>query len=781
MKVARLLVLFASLLRPVAAESQHSVAWRDETLQQAQRILATWQHESRGVSHEFKAQGADVSSPREPAEPVEEGEDTVVTCDGAMLFDTESHNIVYVGNVRLADPCLKLHAPGRLFVRLPEKELATKQDEARQSLEEALPENDSKPHAAPAEKPAETKPTDDKKSAFALPEGMEPVYLAAADAVADAENNHIILFSPAGSMPVTAESGPNKLTVTPAAEQPAYVLADADGNITVVGQEIAVVWVDEKHQRTELQVEGGSMCYNAAAHAVALTGRCFLRRPEGDIRCDRLLVVSLQGKHEVSEDVGFMQQFASVNAEGIAAVYAEGGVAMTTAGSGEQPASSLRAEVLHYDAETGLCSLTGDACELAYAEQYALQGARRIVLSPDGALAAEGETLSGAYQRPSEDGKSLLKGQFRTRGLMTFTPKGDYAEIRLPQGVSASDAEGDFSCTGELTALLLPVEEVKVPQVPASKLNLALARFRTLDRAAACGDVTAHRYAPLTHQETAHLQAERAEFDLQHHAAELFGTSSSSIRAAYNGNTLEATPDGDNAPHLSLSESGDTELRGGMIHASFTDEKKGSVTARCAHALRLLRAENKLETDGATEFRTEQGILVTKGPLYASLIVEEPSESALSRKKGFHLPYTGIREAATDHGGSVQTAQGSMQCTGHIRVTMDGAANGKDAKMAGLKTATAEGNVAIAGKDSTGRIIRATGDRLTLDAATGEKVLTGSRVTLSDGRNTHTVSGGKASVRIDARNNAVIRGTTHSTTVNSIHEQIEQQTKKDKQ
>lgn len=773
MKAARSLALFASLLLPAAAADAAwtEAAWRDETLQQAQRIIAQWQHESQGVKHEFTEQGVDAAQEETTAQD-ETGEDTVITADGAMLFDTESHNIVYVGNVRLSDPRLKLHAAGRLFVRLPESELADKQQAARQSIEEALPENAPKPRELREEKQA---PEGADASAFELPAGMAPLRLAAADAVADAENNHIILFSPAGGMPITAESGENGLNIIPAADGAAHVLADADGNITLVGQSIAAEWVDEKGQRTELSVEGGSLCYNAAEHSIALTGACTLHLPGGDICCDKQLLIRLQGEHEVKEDASFLQQFSALKVTGIAAVHAEGGVEMTGSATEGQPDSSLKGEVLDYDAETGLCSLSGEECTLAYAGQYSLQGAQRILLSPDGALTVEGRELGGTYQRPAEKGETPLTGQFRTGGLITITPKGDHAEVCLPQGITATDPEADFSCTGELTATLLPAEGVNAPQVADSKLNLALARFRTLDHAAASGGVTAHRYAAGTHQETAHLQAERAEFDLTHSAAELFGTTTSPILAAFNGNTLEATPDGDVAPHLSLSAEGDAELRGGLIHAAFTDEKQGTVTARCAHALRLLRAENKLETDGATEFRAEQGILITKGPFYALLTAAEtPAEP---KKKGFHLPYTGIREAGTDQGGSVQTAQGSLQCTGRIRVTMDSSA-AKDGKMGGLQTASAEGNVAIAGKDGTGRIIRATGDRLSFDAATGEKVLTGSRVSLGDGHNTHTASGGNASVRIDARNNAVIRGATHSTTVSGIREQIEQQTKK---
>ncbi len=777
MKAARSLALFAAFLLPAAAADAAWTdgAWRDDALQQAQRVIAQWQHESRGVKHEFTEQGVDAATEGTTAAE-EESEDTVITADGAMLFDTASHNIVYVGNVRLSDPRLKLHAAGRLFVRLPESELADKRQAARQTIEEALPENAPKPRSIREPQP-EAESAD--KSAFELPAGMAPLRLAAADAVADAENNHILLFSPAGGMPITAESGENSLTITPAADGAAHVLADADGNITLVGQSIAAEWVDEKGQRTELCVEGGSLCYNAAAHAVALTGACTLHLPGGDICCAKQLLIRLQGEHEVKEEASFLQQFSDISVKGIAAVHAEGGVEMAVAEQEGQPAASLSSEVLDYDAETGLCSLSGEECKLAYAGQYSLLGAQRIMLSPDGALTIEGRALSGTYGRPAEDGKTPLAGQFRTGGLITITPKGDHAEVCLPQGITASDPEADFSCTGELTATLLPAEGVSAPQVGDSKLNLALARFRTLDRAAASGSVTAHRYAAGTHQETAHLQAERAEFDLTHSGVELFGTATSPILALFNGNKLEATPDEASAPHLSLSADGDAELRGGLIAATFTDEKQGTITARCAHALRLLRTENKLETEGATEFRAASGILITKGPFYALLTAEEtPAEPG--KRKGLRFPYTGIREAGTEQGGSVQTAQGSMQCTGPIRVTMDSSAAGKDSKMGGLRTASAEGNVALAGKDGSGRIIHATGDRLSLDAATGEKMLTGSRVTLSDGHNTHTASGGNASVRIDAHNNAVIRGANHSTTVSGIREQIEQQRKKEK-
>lgn len=763
------LSLLALLLLPAAggAEAWYSREWPEQTLHQAKRIIATWEHEARGVDKELE--GAELPAPGAAAEAEETAaaDDTVISCDGAMLFDAASNNIVYVGNVRLCDPRLSLRADGRLFIRLPEREVSQKQETARQSinnLSEDTPETD-----------ADKEPEAADEQVYILPAGMQPLRITARDAVVDTEANHLILFSPAGSAAVVLESGSNKLTVTPAADSPAHILADAEGNISVVGADIRAEWTDEQQRRAELHVCGGSLCYNAAEHALALTGACSLHHPSGDISCGRSLLVRLQGEHTVPEDAAFLQQFTKLSVTGLAAVHAEGGVEAAAASAGECPSAELRGEVLDYDAESGLCTLTGEQCALSYNGQYSLEGAQRICLTPEGVLRVEGRELSGTYTRPNEGEGEPLTGTFRTGGLITFTPEGDRATVCLPQGITAEDAAAAFSCTGELTATLLPDEKVAATTVANSKLNLALLRYRNIDHAAASGDILARRRDPATGAETGLLQAERAEFDLIHRAAELFGTHDKAIVAHYDGNRLEATPDGDALPHLSFSAEGDAELRGGLITATLHDEKNGAITARCAHALRLLRSQNRLETDGAAEFRAEEGVLITNDSFYALLVADE--NAAASQKGLMSFPYKGVREAATDKGGSVQTTKGSMQCTGPIRVTMDNTA--ADGKMGGLRTASAEGSVMLAGKDPSGRLIRAAGDRLTMDAATGEKVLSGSRVTLEDAYNTHTATGPNAAVRIDARNSATLTGSTHTTTVKRIREQIEKQTKKD--
>lgn len=761
MRRSLFLLLFSALLLPAAAEegAPHRPAWPEHTLQQAHRIVATWEHEARGVEAEFPAMGLELpaDSPAD-AQADETTEDTVVTCSKAMLFDAAGNNVVYIGNVRVNDPRLSLRAAKRLFIRLPHRELKRTEQEARSSLSAM---SDSSPHlgaAAPAEPAA---------PAAALPEGMQRFILSTEEAVVDTESNHILLYSLAGGQPIIAESGERRFRLTPSADAPAILLADADGNIVLEAADILMSYTDAKGQEIHLHTLGGHLCYNAGARAFALSGQSELRHPQGNIRCSDILLVHLEGEHTVPEDASFMQQFAGADFSGIASLYAKGHVQAEMNAADGQPLGSLQAEELSADARTGLCTLTGDQCALNYSGEYSLQGAQRITLTADGSLSITGRELSGSYRRPSENGHSAVEGTFRTGGLITITPKGDHAEVCLPQGITASDPEADFSCTGEMTATLLPTEGVSAPQLPGSKLNLALARFRTLDRAAASGGITAHRFAPDTHLETAHLQAERAEFDLTQRAAELYGTLSAPIRAAFNGNELEATPDGDNVPHLVLTAAGDAELRGGTITATFTDEKNGTVNARCEHGLRLVRADNRLETDGAAEFRATEAVLTTNGS-FRALLVPDPA------KADSIFPYSGVRELTTEQGGKLESVKGAMQCSGSIRVCLNTQAKGADV----LQSATAEGDVVLAGKEPSGRLIVAKGDRLSVDAATGEKTLTGARVSLSDGVNTHTAAGADAAIRIDAHNNASIRGARNTTDINRIREQIEKQRQK---
>ena len=127
----------------------------------------------------------------------------------------------------------------------------------------------------------------------------------------------------------------------------------------------------------------------------------------------------------------------------------------------------------------------------------------------------------------------------------------------------------------------------------------------------------------------------------------------------------------------------------------------------------------------------------------------------------------------TEQGGTLRTTSASMQCTGPVDIELDPTASGDSGSAGSIKRATASGKVAILGKDQQGRLLRATGDRVEMDAQTGVKLITGRKVTLSNEYNTHTATGAGAAVRVDRYNNARITGAKQTTTATSIPKQVE--------
>jgi hypothetical protein len=222
---------------------------------------------------------------------------------------------------------------------------------------------------------------------------------------------------------------------------------------------------------------------------------------------------------------------------------------------------------------------------------------------------------------------------------------------------------------------------------------------------------------------------------------------------------------------MEMRANGDLKLNGAEISAVMQSED-GVTTASCRDYVLLVRAEERLETGSSTVLKSPKAILTTNGSLHARLTTRENATTTRKKYPGFSFNYNGIREASTSHGCTVRTEKGSMQCTGPVSLVMDTDNKSADKMMGGLKYATASGRVAIAGRDNTGRALRATGDRLEIDSATGMKVLSGSQVSLGDANTTHFASGEGACIRIDARNNASIHGQRHTTHATNIRQQI---------
>ena len=247
--------------------------------------------------------------------------------------------------------------------------------------------------------------------------------------------------------------------------------------------------------------------------------------------------------------------------------------------------------------------------------------------------------------------------------------------------------------------------------------------------------------------------------------------------ALYNGNRIEATPEADQTATMQMLANGDMKLHGAEITANLLS-KDGATTARCKDYVTLIRAEDKLETGSSAEIHTPSAILTTNGPLKAILATSDEAPARQDKQAGgagFRFNYNGIKEASTDSGCTLRTAQGSMQCKGPVRISMEPDSRSQDSALGNMKYATAAGDVAIAGKDNTGRLIRATGDLLTIDGATGMKVLSGNRVTVGDAHNTHIITGKGAAIRIDAENNVQISGSKHKTHATNVREQLNRQ------
>ena len=122
-----------------------------------------------------------------------------------------------------------------------------------------------------------------------------------------------------------------------------------------------------------------------------------------------------------------------------------------------------------------------------------------------------------------------------------------------------------------------------------------------------------------------------------------------------------------------------------------------------------------------------------------------------------------------------------MSCQGLLTYRGSGGYVSSVIDSTALLTLRAEDRVAVAGRSGDGRLLRGTGDLLVADAATGTKRLSGRRVTLSDGNNTHVASGSGAAVVLDNKNNARVFGAVQQTVSTRIHEQIEKNKQKKEQ
>lgn len=721
-------------------------------VEQAQRLQDAWLAETKGVEKEFEQlelpypgepQNADDTLPENP------NGDAVAVCDGGLLFNADNYDLVYLNNVRLAEPRLHLRAAHRFYVRL-------RQATARKTGKDAQKEADAVSKGGSLSITPEK--AEQRVEAVTAPALQQPIGLRTHDAVADTEGNFLLLYSPDAARDIELTYGGNRLVLRPSAQRAASALADAGGNILLRAASLEAQWTDEKGELTRLTAENDVTAYfDAAESRLLLPGRVLIQRGEDEIRCEAGLSLRLRLHRPQKQQKDFLAAFMGLRMEGVEELCAE----QVQARYGTCRVSGDR---LVFRPETGDGMVEGKGV-LTYGGNRV--SAERLTLLPNGDMLLTGEPR-GTYERPEQGREAPLVGEFQASAELRFCAAD--GTIRTEKGLHMKDEGMEFRCTGPVVLTLAEKEGAEEPKLPrqAGRLNVAAARYQDIRALSAAGDVTAFRYDPATQTLTGHLEAERLEADWLTGELQLTGTPNRSVTLQMEKNMLEALPDGTTPANLHLAANGDVELRGEHLRASL-QTAQGEVKAHCRELLRLDRSTDTLVTGSETEFRAPQAIVTTKGPLTAHLAAADTPRSRNERWPQHHLSYKGADRARTEQGGTVQTTKGSMECSGLIELEMQPGATGE--ALSGLKTARASGSVAVAGRDSSGRLVRATGDTLLLNAQ-GEKILTGNRVTLSDENNSHTASGAGAAVRIDARNNARITGAHHTTTATNIPSQI---------
>ena len=750
----------------------------------ARKQATVWQDKLTQVSAELQELGVDLSTPGPQAE-IPETEDTVAVADKGLLFDTATSRVIYLGNVRLRDKRAHLNATEQLHIYLQDiksDKKASAPPAAQSAPAPSKPSNAptggnaAKPLASVVHQTAEAtkvitrqEAPVTKSVASTMGKEGEPALVNTHSAIADTINNAILLYAPAAGNTILLQHGKNKVQITPGAQAPARILADPEGNILLEGAVVDLRMIDKDGGLTTLKATGGLAFYHAATNTLHVPGKSEFTHPDGTLSCtESLRLVLVPAETPAETKTGFMSQFTGLRFDGIDTATAKGSVVLTGTASQERAATRAVGESLHYNGKTGECSLEGTNCRLTYGNYdiYADQG---LHLLANGDIELRGTDIHGTYEREGDRPGTLVKGTFKAFAHVIF--RAETGTISTEKGIIMKDAEADFSCTGPAQLVLAPREGAKAPQQKAGMPNLAIARFGDITRAQASGNVTAHQYDPTSGKCISELQAENVDSNLTTGESELTSKPGQQLVAIHESNNIVITPAQDQIATMHAMANGDIKLSGATITASMVN-KDGTTTATCKDYVRLIRSENRLETGSSTELHSPTAILTTNACLNAKLATNgtpAPSKAVFSQ---FRFNFNGIEEATTAKGCTLRTEQGSMQCTGPVHIVMDPGAQTSDSPMGSLKYATAMGDVAIAGKDNSGRMLRATGDKLNINAATGMKVLSGQRVTLGDANNTHIITGKGAAIRIDAKNNVKIEGSSHKTHATNVREQL---------
>lgn len=748
-------LLSTLLLAPLSSLGEEPPWWQQAWDSSQATILSMGQQE-QDVDKALSQLGVPVSG--ETASPLpsqaEEAPDhsSIITARGGMFFDIDTPRIVYLDQVELTDARLVLQARQRLSIQLPQQT----RDQAQSSLETAARQQTFAPLQETPEYP---KPT---------PQAT-PLRISADTVLVDAQNNRILLHG----QDVSLSQEGHCLNLSAAPGQQSQILADSQGDIAIQTTSLLLRFRDQTGATATVTASGGRAYYRSATRELAIPGPCRLERDGDSLQCDDFLLISLvpSPQEESGKPGGFMPQFTAFNFNGISRAQAWGQVRLARQARDRQPAASVAGDELTYDAKSGQCLLQGDACSFSYGANCLNVQQGSLRLEPNGDIILQGTSISGVYERPGAQGMPALIGTLTAQQELRF--RAETGVISTNHGLKAQDAAAQFSCTGPVELVLAPRPEAREATSGTGGLNLAVLNYGDVAHIRASGQVEMlafnQQYPQICELS---LSASELEGDLMQGELALTSAPGLPAKASFRGYAVEALSS-QSLSSLHLAPNGDILAQGESIH---TQANNGGSTFRARCKQRLEFKNHTVFIGPEAVLESDSGILTTQGP--AQLVLQQaqapPAES--SRYPQFQYNYLGIREAKTEQGGTVRTAQGSMECRGPIHLTLD--PTNIQGEFGGVKTATASDHVALAGKDNTGRLMKATGDHLSFDAISGIKRLTGRQVTVGDALNMHTASGRDASIIIDKDNRIRMTGERQSTIATGIRSQIEQQQQK---
>ncbi len=714
-------------------------------------------------------------------------EDSVAVCDGGLFFDSAQSRLVYLDNVRLNDSRVQLRAAHRLYIQFERQQAA---DGVKSQSGTKTPATEKTSAKTPVASSPVEPPTENAGKADATEPAVSPppLEIEAYDAVVDMEDNRLLFVAGPGAERLTFRQGAKLLTLSSDDGATARAMADEEGNVLLEGSRLHLEWEDSRGERGSLDARGGRAFYHASSRTLVLEGPVnFTQSPGYAMQCQGRLNVVLQEEKGATtperERTTFMGQFAALRFSGVEAASTHSPVQLAA----ESQKLAASGDDLRYNGLTGEADLSGNPCVLTYAGEFysgSLQTEGTLSLAANGDVSLSGQRIQGRYVRPGRGKDSRpLHGALSTGGDIVF--HADSGTV-TSSALQASDEGADIACTGPVElglAPLSPEERTSHPLPPREKtgmLNLALAGYRGIATVKASGDVRGHlrdTSQPNAPQE-GELAASTLDANILTGALRLSGTDEPAS-LTYRGYSLSGLPAPGETAVVSLLANGDVQADAERVEAAIPG-RRGSTRIICSNNATLSRETRELALGPGSRIDAPEAVVTANGPLHAILAPSDtPAKPPSPRYPQLVYAFSGLESATTSQGGTVRSPRGSLQCSQQLSLEMS--RNGGNKEMGGIRSALAVGQVAIAGRDAQGRLMKATGDRLTVDGATGEKHLTGTRVVLVDEHNRHEASGAGAAVHLDARNNARITGARHASSATSIRDQVERQKAQEQQ